>query len=57
MKKQDPYSRENIIAAINIVGRGMTAAEKMALFKKMTAEVERLETEARSANTSSGEQT
>jgi len=52
-KRQDPYSRENIIAAINLVGQGMSAADKRALLEKMTADVQRLAAEARSANTSS----
>jgi len=55
-KRQDPYSRENIIAAINLVGQGITAAEKRALLEKMTADVERLAAEARSANTSTPSQ-
>lgn len=46
-KQQDPYSRENIIAAINLVGHGMTASEKRALLERMTAQIEQLTAEAR----------
>lgn len=47
MSAKDLYSRENIIAAIDLVGAGMTAAEKRAVLERMTADVERLAAEAK----------
>jgi hypothetical protein len=51
-KRQDPYSRESIVDAINIIMPGASAAEKRALLEKMKADVERLVAEARAANIS-----
>lgn len=48
MSVKDLYSRENIVAAINLIG-GMTPAEKRAVLKRMTADVERLTAEAKAA--------
>jgi hypothetical protein len=46
MSVKDLYSRENIVAAINLVG-GMTAGEKRAVLERMTADVDRLAAEAK----------
>lgn len=47
MSAKDLYSRESIVAAINLVGAEMTPAEKRAVLKRMTADVERLTAEAK----------
>jgi hypothetical protein len=52
-KRQDPYSLENIVAAINLACPTSSDAEKRAVLERMTAEVEQITAEARSANTSS----
>lgn len=52
-KQQDPYSLANIVAAINIAGPHLTPAEKREVLERMTAEIERIAAEKRSANTSS----
>lgn len=47
MSVKDLYSQESIVAAIDLVGAGMTASEKRAVLKRMTAEAERLTAEAK----------
>jgi hypothetical protein len=52
-KRQDPYSLENVMAAIDLAGGpGMTDAEKRAVLERMTADVERLTAEAKAIPTS-----
>lgn len=46
MSVKDLYSRESILAAINLVGASMTPLEKRAVLKRMTSEVNRLTAEA-----------
>jgi len=55
-KRQDPYSLENIVAAINLACPTSSDAEKRAVLERMTAEVEQTTLEARSTNTSTPSQ-
>jgi len=48
-KRQDPYSLENIVAAINLACPTSSDAEKRAVLERMTAEVEQTTLEASSA--------